>query len=274
MNPLQTKAIPRDQLSQFLPTHRAITAFEGLQGDVTGVYSALSSAQFLTLAVDPNIGSERVFTPLTGDLVGSDGGANAAYTLSLSAVGTAGTVGAATKTISVTTDTKGRVTGVASYDLNTSNITEGTNLYFTTARARASISATTPLAYDNTTGVVSITLPGGTTNFLRADGAWAAPSGGGGGGGYSYTVTTRNVSYTETATTGDNIILVTGAAVTVTLPTAIGNVARITFKLTVAGTMTLSGSGGQTIDGGATAATSIQYTAITIISDGANWQVI
>jgi hypothetical protein len=114
MNPLQTKAIPRDQLSQFLPTHRAITAFEGLQGDVTGVYSALSSAQFLTLAVDPNIGSERVFSPVTGELTGTDSGANAAYTLGLADTAvTAGSYGDSKHHVSVTFDTKGRATGAA-----------------------------------------------------------------------------------------------------------------------------------------------------------------
>lgn len=94
------------------------------------------------------------------------------------------------------------------------------------------------------------------------------------GGSYGYTVTTRAASYSEAATGGDQVVLVTGVAVNVTLPTAVGNSARFTFKLTVAGTMTLTASGGQTIDGGATATTSVQYTAITLISDNANWQVI
>jgi hypothetical protein len=89
-----------------------------------------------------------------------------------------------------------------------------------------------------------------------------------------YTVATRSASYAETATSGDVVNLITGVAVNVTLPSAVGNKARLTFKLTVAGTLTLTASGGQSIDGGATAATSIQYTAITIVSDGANWQVI
>ncbi len=95
----------------------------------------------------------------------------------------------------------------------------------------------------------------------------ASPAGG-------YTVTTQAVSYSETATSGEFVRLITGAAVTVSLPTAVGNTAKLTYKLTVAGTMTLDAAGAETIDGGATASTSIQYTAITIVSDGANWQVI
>lgn len=89
-----------------------------------------------------------------------------------------------------------------------------------------------------------------------------------------YAVATAGASYSETATSGEKVVLVTGAAVNVTLPTAVGNTAKLTFKLTVAGTMTLTASGGQTIDGGTTAVTSMQYTAITLISDNANWQVI
>jgi len=40
--------------------------------------------------------------------------------------------------------------------LTTSDVAEGTNLYFTTTRARGAISATTPVAYDGGTGVVSL----------------------------------------------------------------------------------------------------------------------
>ena len=42
-----------------------------------------------------------------------------------------------------------------SSETTTSNIPEGTNLYFTSARARGSISASSPLDYNSSTGEVS-----------------------------------------------------------------------------------------------------------------------
>ena len=44
-------------------------------------------------------------------------------------------------------------------EFNTSNITENTNLYFTTSRARTSISVSGSLSYDSATGVISYTTP-------------------------------------------------------------------------------------------------------------------
>lgn len=49
-----------------------------------------------------------------------------------------------------------------SSETTTSNIPEGTNLYFTSARARSVINATSPLSYDSGTGSVSV-------NGLTAD---------------------------------------------------------------------------------------------------------
>jgi len=43
--------------------------------------------------------------------------------------------------------------------LTTTNIAEGTNEYFTTARARASVSAGTAISYDNSTGVITNSAP-------------------------------------------------------------------------------------------------------------------
>ena len=39
----------------------------------------------------------------------------------------------------------------------TTDLAEGTNLYFTNSRARTALSATTPISYDNSTGIFSLT---------------------------------------------------------------------------------------------------------------------
>jgi hypothetical protein len=52
--------------------------------------------------------------------------------------------------------------------LTTTNIAEGTNEYFTTARARASVSAGTGISYDNGTGVITNSAPDQTVSLTGA----------------------------------------------------------------------------------------------------------
>lgn len=92
----------------------------------------------------------------------------------------------------------------------------------------------------------------------------------------SVTTTTHN----ETATSGEKIILVdaatAGGTVTVNLPTAVGNRAKIHIKKTDAGanTIIIDGSGGETIDGSVTFPIYFQYQSLTLVSNGTNWFII
>ena len=57
----------------------------------------------------------------------------------------------------------GQVSDISNHD--TGDLTEGTNLYYTDARARAAISVTGDLAYNSTTGVISYTTPTNLSEF-------------------------------------------------------------------------------------------------------------
>ena len=59
---------------------------------------------------------------------------------------------------------------------DTANLTEGTNLYYTDARARASISATGSISYNSSTGVISYTQPTTVSTFSNDAGYITASS--------------------------------------------------------------------------------------------------
>ena len=79
-----------------------------------------------------------------------------------------------------------------------------------------------------------------------------------------------------TAVSSDYCILVdtTGAARTITLPTAVGIAGKsYVVQRTTAGVnnVVVDGNGAETIDGAANKTLTTQFAAITVISDGTNW---
>jgi hypothetical protein len=82
----------------------------------------------------------------------------------------------------------------------------------------------------------------------------------------------KSASYTLTPT--DYLINGTTGSFTVTLPTAVGITGKIfVVKNSGAGTMTVQGTGGETIDGIASQLVGAG-SALTVMSDGANWIII
>lgn len=121
--------------------------------------------------------------------------------------GTITSTGAIAANGGVTGNLTGNVTGTVSSISNhdTGDLSEGSNLYHTTARARAAISATGSLSYNSTTGVMSFTqgntdtISEGSTNLYhttaRARGSISVTDAGG-DGSLSYNSTSGVITYT------------------------------------------------------------------------------
>jgi hypothetical protein len=90
-------------------------------------------------------------------------------------------------------------------------------------------------------------------------------------------VVSKTAAYT--ATSAEDVILcsASGGAWTLTLPAAALHSGRhYAIKKTDSSTnaITIDGNGSETIDGALTVALSMQYEALTLVSDGSNWSII
>lgn len=161
-----TNVLPRDELAKFLPTPRAVRAFEGMQTDVTetipdamgqivDLTNALLAAPYITWADTPTLENERTLTVTSALQVTNTG---SQIILGLAETGfAAGFYGSATQTIGVRVDLYGRVSGVEVYDLNSDNVAEGVaHLYFNEQRARAVLSGGAGVDYDQATGEIAL----------------------------------------------------------------------------------------------------------------------
>jgi hypothetical protein len=123
--------------------------------------------------------------------------------------------------------------------------------------------------FDSTTKGAVPASGGGTTNYLRADGTWAAPPGTGGGGGSSVS-SQSGTSYTAVLGDANTYIRFTNSsAVTFTIPTnasvayAVGTV--IEFEQAGAGTVTPTAAGGVTVNArGGAVGTAGQYAVASV----------
>ena len=92
-------------------------------------------------------------------------------------------------------------------------------------------------------------------------------------GSFANTVTTTNSSLTLGI--ANHVLIVTATGQTITLPTAVGIEGRVyTIKLTASGSATIATTSSQTVDGSTTYSLASQYKYCTVISNGANWNVI
>jgi len=136
----------------------------------------------------------------------------------------------------------------------------------------AQVGGVSKFKIDNT-GTPTIPLNAGAGKVLTSDASgnatWQTPSTGS-GITRSIVVTSGNATAGSTANT-DYVYLIAGAH-TITLPTAVGNTNRYTFKNNHSANVSLAFTGGETADGGGV--TLAPYEAVDLISNGSNWSII
>lgn len=162
-------SLNRKLLSEFLPNPESIRAFENLSlnsADVADVVSAIENVSVLTLALSDSFGNERVVAS-DGEVELTDGGGGGNLTFGLSDTGVdADSYGDASHLVQIAVNGKGRITLAQAYALNSDNATEGaTNLFFTQARARQSLSVGDGIDYDDATGIISALSAGTAPAF-------------------------------------------------------------------------------------------------------------
>lgn len=103
------------------------------------------------------------------------------------------------------------------YTKSTSTVAEGTNLYYTDARARAAISATSPVSYSSSTGVISMAAASTSTNGYLSSTDWNTFNGKYSTGGALGTPSSGNLANCTFPTLNQNT---TGNAATATSATS------------------------------------------------------
>ena len=94
-----------------------------------------------------------------------------------------------------------------------------------------------------------------------------------GGSGTSRSISTVSVSSVVAAVSGTDYVVLANAGIQLTLPTAVGNQNLYTVKNVGTSSVLINTTGGQTIDGQTTLIMPVQYTAVDLISDSANWDI-
>jgi hypothetical protein len=230
-----------------------------------GAYPATNPAGYVTGA-----------SILSSVLTGFSSATNAAVTASSTALQAFGYLQAqvtanAAAVVPLTLGGTGATTAAAAatnLGLGTTGTPTFASVSATTFTGALSGNASTATTAGNVSGTVAVA--NGGTGATTVAGALAAL------GLVANDTVVNSVAVATTAANTANIkyvYLVSGAA-PITLPTAVGNTNVYTIKNIGTGTVVISTTGAQTIDGSLTASLIVQYTSLTIVSDGANWYII
>lgn len=151
----------RDDLAKLSGiSKRTISAFENLdfnQTNVMAVVGAIQIAPIISVSLSDAFANDRVLVG-SSDIQITDGGPKGNLTVGLTPSGvSAATYGGPAFFTSFAVSSRGRITLAAQYAASTTNVAEGTNFYFTNARARSAVSGSATVTYNTGTGVFSLT---------------------------------------------------------------------------------------------------------------------
>lgn len=96
----------------------------------------------------------------------------------------------------------------------------------------------------------------------------------GGGGGRSLSINSISTSQTAGSTANTDYVYLVSGTTTLTLPTAVSNTCSYKVKRVGTGLVTINTTSAQTIDGSTSVTLPVQYTALDIVGDNANWNII
>ena len=124
----------------------------------------------------------------------------------------------------------------------------------------------TVLGYTPVTNARTLTI-NGTAYDLTADRSWTITASG-------KSINTVSVNTSAGSASSTDYVYLASGTINITLPTAVGNQNLYTIKNVGTGVITINTTSSQTIDGSLTAPIRVQYLSLTLVSDGANWNII
>lgn len=124
------------------------------------------------------------------------------------------------------------------------------------------------------TGLIIYQTDGTEGLYQYKSTGWSQVAGTGGGGGISRSVNVISTTTTAGASASTDYVYLISGTTTLTLPTAVGNTNRYTLKNVGTNTVTINTTSSQTIDGSTSITMAVRYTALDVISDGTNWNII
>jgi hypothetical protein len=164
-------------------------------------------------------------------------------------------------------------------DLSTTNVSEGTNLYYTDARADARIAAATANDLSDVSYTAGVAIDGQVLTYVHANNRWEAQAASGGGGGYTYDGTQGAASF-NAVLSYHYAIDTSGASanITMTLPAASSGGSEIRVKLLDATySVIVAVQTGETLDTttNGTTTLSVANQSITLVDNGSTgWEIV